>query len=207
MAESLILNIFRIVVLLYSVVLHELAHGLAARSMGDMTAQRAGRLTLNPIPHLDFFGSFILPLLTLSIGGFMFGYAKPVPYDPDALDDRIYGPAKVALAGPAVNLTLALLFGLSIRFFGPAMSQTLLQMFALVVWINLILAAFNLIPVPPLDGHWLLVTFLPARARALKVALYRYQWVLLAVCVFFVFPALVPALGWVFSLLTGRLLF
>ena len=84
--------------------------------MGDTTAERAGRLTLNPIPHLDLFGSVILPILTMSIGGFMFGYAKPVPYDPSRLNDRLYGPAKVAVAGPAVNLMLAVLFGLSMRF-------------------------------------------------------------------------------------------
>lgn len=207
MSQSLIFDIFRIVVLIYSVVLHELAHGLAARSMGDLTAERAGRLTLNPVPHLDFFGSIILPFLTMSIGGFMFGYAKPVPYDPGSLNDRAYGPAKVAFAGPAVNLILAVLFGFSIRFFGPLMSPMLLEMMALIVWINLILAVFNLIPIPPLDGHWLLMTFLPARYHALKVTLYRYQWFLLAVCVFFIFPALVPALGWVFTLLTGQRLF
>ena len=207
MSQSLILDIFRIVVLLYSVVLHELAHGLAARSLGDMTAEREGRLTLNPIPHLDLFGSVLLPLLTLGIGGFLFGYAKPVPYNPDALIDRKYGPAKVALAGPGVNIVLAVLFGLCIRFFGVAMSPVLLQMFALVVWINLILAVFNLMPVPPLDGHWLLMTFLPASSYGLKVALYRYQWLLLALCIFFIFPALVPVLGWAFTLLTGRALF
>jgi Zn-dependent protease len=207
MSEDLILNVFRIVVLLYSVVLHELAHGLAARSMGDMTAERAGRLTLNPIPHLDLFGSIILPILTTTVGGFMFGYAKPVPYDPSALNDRAYGPAKVAFAGPAVNLALAVLFGLVIRFFAPMLSPILLEMLALVVWINLVLAVFNLLPVPPLDGHWLLMTFLPARFHAVKVALYRYQWYFLALCIFFVFPALVPALGFLFTLLTGHRLF
>jgi len=207
MSQSLIFNIFRVVVLLYSVVLHELAHGLAARAMGDTTAERAGRLTLNPFPHLDLFGSIILPFLTVYFGGFMFGYAKPVPYDPGSLNDRAYGPAKVALAGPAVNLTLAILFGLSMRFFGPLMSPILLDMVGLIVWINLILAVFNLMPIPPLDGHWLLMTFLPARYHTLKVALYRYQWVLLAVCIFVVFPALASLLMRVFALLTGHPLF
>ena len=207
MSESLIFNIFRIVVLLYSVVLHELAHGLTARSMGDTTAERAGRLTLNPFPHLDLFGSVILPFITMSIGGFIFGYAKPVPYDPGSLNDRAYGPAKVAFAGPAVNVSLAVLFGLSVRFFGPFMSPVLVDMMGLVVWINLILAVFNLIPIPPLDGHWLLMTFLPARYHVLKVALYRYQWLLLVVCIFFIFPALVPLLGRAFMLLTGQRLF
>ncbi|MEK7637943.1 MAG: site-2 protease family protein [Patescibacteria group bacterium] len=207
MSQSLIFAVFPIVVLLYSVVLHELAHGLAARSLGDTTAERAGRLTLNPIPHLDLFGSVILPILTMSIGGFMFGYAKPVPYDPSRLNDRLYGPAKVAVAGPAVNLMLAVLFGLSMRFLGPFLSPVLFDMIGLIVRINLVLAVFNLIPIPPLDGHWLLMTFLPVRYHALKVALYRYQWFLLAICIFFIFPALVPLLQAVFTLLTGQRLF
>ena len=92
MTDTIWFQVFQIVVLIYSVVLHDLAHGLMARSMGDTTAEREGRLTLNPIPHLDLFGSILLPLMTRAFGGFMFGYAKPVPYNPDALDDPAWGP-------------------------------------------------------------------------------------------------------------------
>ena len=214
MSADLILTIFSIVVLLYSVVLHELAHGLMARSMGDKTAEQAGRLTLNPIPHLDWFGSVLLPFFLFMVHSpFVFGYAKPVPYNPDALNDRAYGPAKVAIMGPAVNFVLAVLFGISIRIFYPVGAlilqnpPILLRMLAVIVSTNLVLAIFNLLPIPPLDGHWLLMTFLPARFHAFKVALYRYQWFVLIFVLFFVFPALMPLLGWVSRLLTGYQLF
>jgi len=90
MQDSLLLSLFQIVVLIYSVVLHEVAHGYVARSLGDDTAERLGRLTLNPIKHLDMFGSVILPFLSKILTGFMIGYAKPVPYNPDNLSDRRY---------------------------------------------------------------------------------------------------------------------
>lgn len=207
MPTSLIFDIFQIVVLIYSVVLHELAHGLMARSMGDTTAERLGRLTLNPLKHLDMFGSVLLPIVTKLAGGFMFGYAKPVPYDPAQLSDKRFGPAKVAFAGPLVNFALAALGGAVIRLLGDSLSPTVLILVSYVVWINIILAFFNLIPVPPLDGHWLLMTFLPTQFYTLKVAIYRYQWVLLAVAIFFVFPALAPAMSWLFTILTGLRLF
>lgn len=207
MSQSLVFGIFQIVVLIYSVVLHELAHGLAARSMGDRTAERMGRLTLNPFSHLDLFGSVILPILTNMLGGFMFGYAKPVPYDPDNLSDRRWGPAKVALAGPAVNFALAILAGIVIRVWSAGLPEIMVLMLGYVVWINIVLAFFNLIPIPPLDGHWLLMSVLPSRLYALKVALYQYQWVFLAIAIFFVFPMLSPLMNSLFTLLTGHRLF
>ncbi len=207
MDQALILDIFQIVVLIYSVVLHELAHGYMARSMGDRTAEQMGRLTLNPIAHLDMFGSIVLPLLSNILGGFMFGYAKPVPYNPSALSDRRFGPAKVAVAGPMVNLALAVLAGLAIRVAGGGASELLVEMLSYVVWINIVLAFFNLIPIPPLDGHWLLMTFLPARFHDLKVALYRYQIFFLVILLFVVFPMLTPVMSWLFAILTGLRLF
>src|SRR6266404_9934624 len=111
-----IIAIFSFVVFIYSVVIHEVSHGLAAEMLGDPTAKNLGRLSLNPIKHIDLFGSIILPFLLFITTGFAFGYAKPVPYNPNNLTDRKYGPVKVALAGPAVNIALALLFGLSVRF-------------------------------------------------------------------------------------------
>lgn len=206
MSQELLFGIFQVVVLIYSVVLHELAHGLVARSMGDRTAERLGRLTLNPISHLDLFGSIILPFITSQFG-FMFGYAKPVPYDPDSLSDRRWGPAKVALAGPAVNLALAALAGVAIRVFGADMPDMMMILLGYIVAINIVLACFNLIPVPPLDGHWLLMAILPARFYEVKIALYRFQWVLLAIVLFFVFPLLVPLIRDLGILLTGQRLF
>jgi Zn-dependent protease len=198
-----LLDVIQIAILIYSVVLHEVAHGLVARALGDRTAERLGRLTLNPLKHLDMFGSFILPILTKVLGGIMFGYAKPVPYDPAQLSDRKYGPAKVALAGPATNIALAVLFGLFLRFGVSSLSPMAASMMAYVVVINLVLALFNLMPVPPLDGHWLLMTFLPRSAVELKLALYRYQWVFLVLIITVVFPALSPVIDLLFRLITG----
>lgn len=188
---------------MYSVVLHELAHGLAARALGDRTAEDMGRLTLNPLKHLDLFGSVILPILSRVTTGFMFGYAKPVPYNPDNLTDQAYGPSKVALAGPATNVLLAVGASVVMRLGGAVMSRTALELVGYIVWINLILALFNLMPVPPLDGHWLLMTFLPARWHAFKVALYRYQWLLLVIVLLFIFPLFAPLMDRLFTLMTG----
>lgn len=203
MPDTLWFTVFQIAILIYSVVLHEVSHGLAARAMGDRTAEYLGRLTLNPLKHLELFGSFILPLASKLLTGFMFGYAKPVPYNPDALSDRRWGPAKVGLAGPATNILIAAVFGLGIRFAGSSLGDLTVVLMGYVVLINLFLAVFNLIPVPPLDGHWLLMAVLPARFNGLKVMLYQYQWFLLAVAIFFVFPALGPLLNLLFYLLTG----
>lgn len=204
MTDSLAFSLFQIIVLIYSVVLHELAHGLTARALGDPTAERMGRLTLNPIRHLDLFGSVLLPLFfALTHSPFMFGYAKPVPYDPDNLTDHRWGPSKVAIAGPLVNFTLAILAGAVLRMWGNVMPETMALMVGYMVWINIVLACFNLMPIPPLDGHWIFMALLPSRFYAFKVALYRYQWFLLAIALFFVFPQFAPVLGGLFSLLTG----
>jgi Zn-dependent protease len=192
------------VIFIYSVVLHEVAHGMTARALGDPTAERLGRLTLNPLKHLDMVGSFLLPLFLYFIRSpFIFGYAKPVPYDPRNLRDRRWGPAKVALAGPATNIALAALLGLAARAYGPALPEAAAALAFGAVFVNLVLAVFNLLPVPPLDGHWLLMAVLPPGHTALKLALYRYQWFLLLAVLFFVFPLLVPAIGSLATLLTG----
>ena len=203
--DSLLLILFQIVVLIYSVVIHELSHGLMANSLGDSTAKHLGRLTLNPFKHLDMFGSVLLPLFLFFVRSpFIFGYAKPVPYNPANLTDSKYGPAKVALAGPASNLALALLFGLSYRFMPDVFSTSLVpQLFSFIVLLNLILAVFNLFPIPPLDGHWLLMSFLPARFNRLKVALYRYNLFLLLIFLIFIFPIVLPLIYSLFKLIVG----
>ncbi|KKS19525.1 MAG: hypothetical protein UU78_C0081G0005 [Candidatus Roizmanbacteria bacterium GW2011_GWC2_41_7] len=203
--DSLLLILFQIVVLIYSVVIHELSHGLMANSLGDSTAKHLGRLTLNPFKHLDMFGSVLLPLFLFFVRSpFIFGYAKPVPYNPANLTDSKYGPAKVALAGPASNLALALLFGLSYRFMPDVFSTSLVpQLFSFIVLLNLILAVFNLFPIPPLDGHWLLMSFLPARFNRLKVALYRYNLVLLLIFLLFIFPIVLPLIYSLFRFIVG----
>ena len=150
-------------ILILSVIAHEVAHGYAANSLGDPTARLAGRLTLNPIPHIDPIGSIILPALLVFTGSpIMFGWAKPVPYNPYNLKNKRWGEAFVAVAGSATNLFLAVIFGLIVRF-GPALGldQTALAFAGSISFINLFLGLFNLIPFPPLDGFTALRAGLP----------------------------------------------
>ena len=196
--------IFNILVVLFSVVLHEVSHGIMANSMGDTTAKDLGRITLNPFKHLDWFGSILLPFISYWAGGFIFGYAKPVPYNPANLQDQKYGPAKVALAGPAVNMVIALLFGFTLRFLPASLEATILpQLFSFIVNLNLVLAVFNLMPIPPLDGHWLLLTFLPNRFAAAKVFMLRHGLILFLIFLFFIFPLIYPLIPFLFRVIVG----
>lgn len=158
-------TLFLIVIIIFSAVIHEVMHGVAADRLGDKTARYAGRLTLNPIPHLDLFGSIILPfvLALQPLGGFIFAWAKPVPYNPynlrsDGLFAR-FSETIVAGAGPASNLGIALLFSLLIRV--GQWSSEVAAVFFLIVLINIMLLLFNLIPIPPLDGSKILSSLLP----------------------------------------------
>jgi Zn-dependent protease len=153
-----------ILALVISIIVHEAAHGYAANWLGDPTARLAGRLTLNPLPHIDLLGSIIIPAVLLaSSSPFLFGWAKPVPYNPYNLKNQRWGEGIVAGAGPAVNLLIAFLFGTLIRFSGEfGLSGAFVDVAALIVLINLVLAIVNLIPIPPLDGSKVLRTLLPS---------------------------------------------
>ena len=202
--DSMLLPIFYIVVIIYSVTIHEVSHGLMANSLGDPTAKNLGRLSLNPIKHLDLFGSVILPFVLYFTTGFAFGYAKPVPYNPLNLNDRKFGPVKVALAGPASNLILALLFGLSLRFTPDVfMSPLLTSLFAQIVLMNLVLAIFNMFPITPLDGHWLLMAFLPPSMDKLKTYIYRNSFILFPIFLIVFMVFLSPVIFVLFRLITG----
>ncbi len=202
---SILLFIF-----LFSVSAHEVAHGAMANRLGDPTAKNQGRLTLNPLKHLDFFGSILVPgLLLLSQAGIIFGWAKPVPINQENIRDKRYGQAKVAAAGPLANLTIALFFGLLIRFvLIPFVSNqfivNLIIIAELFVWVNLILAIFNLIPVPPLDGSHILFTFLPPSADRFKLILQRYGLFILLFIMFFCFQWIIPLVRIIFQLITGQ---
>jgi Zn-dependent protease len=152
-----------VVVLILSIVLHELAHGYAANWLGDPTARLAGRLTLNPIRHIDPLGSIIIPtLLFLTKAPFLFGWAKPVPYNPYNLRNQRWGESFVAAAGPLTNLLIAAIFALMIRFSGIlGLPIAFLEIASFIVLINIVLALFNAIPFPPLDGSKVIAPFLP----------------------------------------------
>lgn len=153
-------------VLVVSVILHEVAHGYMANWLGDPTARLEGRLTLNPISHIDPVGSILLPSVLVITGSpLLIGYAKPVPYNPYNLRGK-YAEGLVAFAGPAVNIILALIFGLSIRFFDLAPNDPLTFAFGTIAYVNMLLALFNLIPIPPLDGSKILSSvFLAVSSR------------------------------------------
>lgn len=169
-----------IIALILSIVLHEVAHGYAANWLGDPTARLAGRLTANPIPHIDPLGSVIIPaLLFFSSAGFLFGWAKPVPYNPYNLRNQRWGEAFVAAAGPLVNILLAVIFAGIIRMSDVLnLSASFVELAVYVVTINILLACFNLIPIPPLDGSKILLSVLPytwgVKYRALGAVISRY---------------------------------
>ncbi len=159
------ISIFSLIILILSIVVHEVAHGYSAYLFGDLTAKYQGRLTFNPIKHIDPFGSIILPfLMSLIPGGVILGWAKPVPINPYNFKRRRLGEFLTAFAGPLSNMLIAAIFIVLIRFAGPlGMSASFVQLSFVIVMINAILACFNLIPIPPLDGYRILSVFLPIR--------------------------------------------
>ncbi len=193
--------VFGIAILILSIIVHEVAHGVAADRLGDPTARYAGRLTLNPIPHIDPMGSVIIPLVTYFSGGFIFGWAKPVPYNPFNLRHGTWGEALVALAGPASNILIATLFGLLIRF--APLSESFVGISALIVLVNINLAIFNLVPIPPLDGSKILFALLPLSMQRVRYFLEQWGFFLVIIFVLFLWKVIAPVVGILFALLTG----
>ncbi len=154
--------VFTFLVVMFSIILHEVAHGYAAYIQGDETALRAGRLTLNPLPHIDMMGSVIVPLLAFSTIGTFFGWAKPVPYNVHNIRTKL-GHAFVAAAGVMTNLMIAFLVGVSLVFFASQglVTQALADGLMTVIMVNVSLAFFNLIPVPPFDGMAIIQALFP----------------------------------------------
>jgi len=208
--------ILQLLVLIFSIVIHEVAHGEMANFLGDPTAKDLGRLTLNPIKHIDPVGSIIVPLLTFFLHtGIIIGWAKPVPYNPYNLRNQKIGPTLVGLIGPATNLTMALVFGMIARFLpiatslkqqinvsvltndyastltliGGSLLYGFFAMAILITFINIILAIFNLIPIPPLDGSKLLYLIFPYSIGGIMEMLERFGFVLVLFVIFLIGPA------------------
>lgn len=200
--------VFQLAVLLFSIMIHEVSHGAVALYLGDDTAKRLGRLTLNPIKHLDPFGSIILPLLLsipLFFGGssVIVGWAKPVPYNPYNLKNPKKGAAIIGAAGPASNLILATVFALMLHLpltFGIG-GEMLILAFSLIVLLNLLLAIFNLVPIPPLDGSKILFALLPNSWSNIQRTLEVHGFLLIILFILFGLPLLRTVVFFIFGLL------
>lgn len=195
---AIFLKLFVYIVIVLSAVFHEYSHALAAYRLGDSTAKDAGRLTLNPLPHLDIFGTVIIPLFLLfAVGGFI-GWAKPVPYNPYNLRDPKRDTAKIAIAGPLANMSIALVFSAILRFF--PLDEKLFFPISLIIFVNIFLALFNLIPVPPLDGSKLLGDIIPVSWQRFLMGSFFGVFLALFIAIYF----LGPLANLIFRLLVGQ---
>lgn len=172
----------QIIILLFSIIIHEVAHGYMALHLGDTTARDSGRLTLNPIPHIDIFGTIIFPIILVVIRSpVLFGWAKPVPVNPWQVQGGKKGLAKVSAAGPGSNLLLAVMAGMMYRVFtlGSGTGNPISSILFFAVFINIILALFNLLPIPPLDGSKIVMAFLPDDLAEKFSSLQQYGFLIL----------------------------
>lgn len=200
--------VLTVVLLMLSSVVHEVAHGFTAHLCGDDTAKEAGRLSLNLAKHLDPLGSFVLPLIMAMAGGFVFAYAKPVPYNPYRLKNRRRDEVLVSLAGPASNLLQAGIGAILVRalvsaatanpdlflgselFLGMTLFDLLADVLTTYIWVNLLLCFFNLIPLPPLDGSKVVCYFLKGEQLQRYYQIQQYAMPILIVALY-----AIPKLG------------
>lgn len=206
------MEIIAVVIVILSIIFHEVAHGWVAYWLGDPTAKYAGRLTLNPIPHIDMVGSIIVPGLALLSGSpFMLGWAKPVPINPYNLRYGKWGEALTAFAGPGTNILIAIVAGLLVRFGIVPVSPEMLSLVFIVIIANISLAILNLLPIPPLDGSKIVAAVLPPRLymRYLEIEQMTYALgpfgliLVLIIIVNFLSAPLGAITGSIFRLLTG----
>jgi Zn-dependent protease len=196
--------LFFLIVVLFSAIIHEYMHGWMAERLGDPTARDAGRLTLNPMAHLDVFGSFLMPLLLYfgTAGSLVFGYAKPVPFNPYNLRDQKYGSAKVAVAGPLANFITAVFFGVIIRFV--PITSSLYILLYIIIQVNIMLMVFNLIPIPPLDGSKVILPFLPYNWQVKYLSMERYGFFFILLFIIFGFSLILPIISFFTGLIAGQ---
>ena len=209
--------IFEIIILIFSVIIHEVSHGLMAERLGDPTARLQGRLTLNPLKHIDPLGSILVPIIT-TLGHFTFGWAKPVPFNPYNLKNRRVGELLIALAGPVSNICIALIFGTIIRaavthpdaaiFVSAATSAFAIGFIELsryIVLINIALAVFNLVPLPPLDGSKVLFSIFPQNQEwnEIRAQIERYSLFLVLILIVFLWQFVTPVIPILFQAFTG----
>ncbi|MGC9610966.1 MAG: site-2 protease family protein [Minisyncoccia bacterium] len=204
------LIVFEIIILIFSAVIHEVSHGFMAEKLGDPTARLAGRLTLNPLKHLDPFGSILLPLmLSLIPGGIVFGWAKPVPYNPYNLKNPEKGAALIAAAGPLSNLSIAAVLSIVFHLLNLSTNNVLIAaqgLVGLAVIINIALAVFNLVPIPPLDGAKVMMAVLPDSAGNVKSFFEErnpYGWILLLAFIFIGMPFISPLISFIAKIFLG----
>jgi len=202
--DQIIVKLFLYLIIVISAVFHEYAHGFAAYRLGDSTAKNEGRLTLNPLAHLDPIGTVALPLFLLLTSGMFIGWAKPVPYNPHNLRDKKYGDLKVAVVGPLTNLAIAIVLGLILRFFEfftlYAGQPIFLEFIGLIVYINIFLALFNLIPFPPLDGSKIIMDLFPKFWRYFEQI--GFLGIFLAIILSFLFIS--PIAQFIFKVIVGH---
>jgi Zn-dependent protease len=200
----MMLTIISVIILIFSVIIHEVSHGYMADRLGDPTPRMQGRLTLNPLAHLDPVGSIIVPIIT-TMFGFSFGWAKPVVYNPYNLKNKRQGEFLIAIAGPLSNLFLAVVFGLITRLSAKGATEftPALEALSVIVLINIVLAVFNLIPLPPLDGSKLLFSILPRQYGGFRMMLEQYAPMFIIIVVFFLWKVVSPVVPLLFSFLTG----
>jgi len=184
-------QVFLIIILIISIVIHEIAHGAVANHLGDPTAKYAGRLSLNPIPHLDPIGSVLIPFILIITGSpFLIGWAKPVPINPHNLRNPKKDMAKIAIAGPAVNFIVAIFFSILIQT--TSLSGETLTIFSIIIFLNILLGVFNLMPIPPLDGSKILFSFLPFSLEYIQDWMERYSLFLFFGFLFLLFQGIIP---------------
>ncbi len=212
MNNQLLGQLFQVIVLIFLTIIHEVSHGLMAYKLGDNTAKDMGRLTLNPLKHLEFFGSFLVPLLFIMSGSpFILGWAKPVPFNPYNLKNPKRDGALIAAAGPTSNFLIAIIFGLIVRiiagFSAVAASPVLvnvLMLINLIIFVSVLLGVFNLIPIPPFDGSRIVFPFLKGGAERLWLQLEQYGTFLVILLLFGGLLSLIyPIVVFIYKLIAG----